>query len=48
MDKLGHVEELQKERNVCRTSVGTLNEGEHFENLNLNRMILKLILRNLV
>jgi hypothetical protein len=48
MDKLGHVEELQKERNVYRTSVGILKEREHFENLSLDRMILKLLLRNRV
>jgi len=48
MDKVGHVEELQKERNGFRASVGTLKEREHFENLSLDRMILKLLLRNRV
>jgi hypothetical protein len=48
VDKVGHVKELKKERNAYSTSVGTLKEQKHFENLSLDRMILKLILKNRV
>jgi len=46
MVTVGHVEKLKTEKNAYSTSVGTLKEREHFKTLSLDRIILKLMLRN--